>query len=88
MYDAVLNIQIKEVAHRYVICGVIHLHDHHFTSRLIKTNGAICYHDGILTGSTCEHDGILHTLPANFLNSCNINGEISEAVGVVYARVS
>jgi hypothetical protein len=87
-YDAALNIAVKEVSYRYAIRGVIYLTNHHFTSRLVKPNGAIWYHDGISTGSTCEPDGILHSLPANFLNTWNINGDIGEAVGVLYARVT
>ncbi|KAJ7205355.1 hypothetical protein C8J57DRAFT_1258864 [Mycena rebaudengoi] len=72
----------------YAIRGVIYLTKQHFTARLVKPNGAIWYHDGILTGSTCEQDGLLHVLPPTFLNACNVEGDIGEAVGVLYARLT
>jgi hypothetical protein len=87
LYDAAINVQVGPSVHRYSIRGAVYLRANHFTSRLIKPNGSIWYHDGILTGSNCEPDGNLHSLPHNFLNTCNIRGEIGEAVGVLYARI-
>ncbi|KAJ7286585.1 hypothetical protein C8J57DRAFT_1216742 [Mycena rebaudengoi] len=39
------------ITHRYAIRGVVYLRDNHFTSRVIKSNGAVWYHDGVLTGN-------------------------------------
>jgi hypothetical protein len=88
IYDTALNIPIAGTTHRYTIRGVVYLRDSHFTSRIIKPNGAVWYHDGILTGATCEQDGVIHALPQEFLNSCNIHGDVSMAVGVLYARAT
>jgi hypothetical protein len=70
VYDSAINLTVGDVSHRYAIRGIIYLTNHHFTSRLVKPNGALWYHDGILTGSSCEPDGF----PQNFLNTCNIEG--------------
>ncbi|KAJ7870202.1 hypothetical protein B0H14DRAFT_2204935, partial [Mycena olivaceomarginata] len=42
--------------------GIIYAGENHFTSRIIKENGAIWYHDGIATGRKCEYDGQFHAL--------------------------
>jgi hypothetical protein len=66
--------------------GVVYLGDEHFTCRVVKPNGTLWYHDGILTGSTARYDGLLHALPPPFISSCNIDGDIKETVGVLYVR--
>ncbi|KAJ7831954.1 hypothetical protein B0H14DRAFT_2162560, partial [Mycena olivaceomarginata] len=48
---------------RYALRGIIYAGENHFTSRIIKENGAIWYHDGIATGRKCQYDGQLHSLP-------------------------
>jgi hypothetical protein len=65
-YDAAINLPVGNSAHRYAIRGVIYLAKQHFTARLVKPNGALWYHDGILTGSTCKQDGLLHLLAPTF----------------------
>ncbi|KAJ7237791.1 hypothetical protein C8J57DRAFT_1439129 [Mycena rebaudengoi] len=87
-YDTAINSLVGNSNHRYAIRGGIYLTKQHFTARLVKLNGALWYHDGILTGSTCEQDGLLHVLPPTFFNTCNVEGDIGEAVGVLYARLT
>jgi hypothetical protein len=83
IYNTALNIPIAGITHQYTISGVVSLKNNHFTSRILKPNGAVGYHDGILTGATCGQDGELHALPERFLNTCNIGGDVSKAVGVL-----
>ncbi|KAJ7279582.1 hypothetical protein C8J57DRAFT_1058956 [Mycena rebaudengoi] len=78
IYDTAPNIPIARIAHRYAIRGVVYWRDNHFTSRIIKSNGAVWYHDGILTGATCEQDGAIHALSEQFLNTCNTRGDVSK----------
>ncbi|KAF8145875.1 hypothetical protein K438DRAFT_1871179 [Mycena galopus ATCC 62051] len=48
--DPVVTLNMEETKVRYVLRGVVYSGNLHFTSRIIKPNGSIWYHDGIETG--------------------------------------
>jgi hypothetical protein len=86
MLDAALHLFKDDVRYRYNLRGVVYHGKFHFTSRLIKPNGQVWYHDGILTGSKCMQDGILGALPPDYLNTCTDTDNVTRvAVGAIYA---
>ncbi|KAJ7764082.1 hypothetical protein B0H14DRAFT_3593765 [Mycena olivaceomarginata] len=60
--------------------------ENHFTSRIIKENGAIWYHDGIATGRKCQYDGQLHSLPPMAVNTCITDDVTRDVVGVLHVE--
>ncbi|KAJ6550746.1 hypothetical protein B0H10DRAFT_1723445, partial [Mycena sp. CBHHK59/15] len=51
----------------YALSAVIYSGNVHFTSRIIRPNGSVWYHDVIETGKQSQSEGLLFTLDANFL---------------------
>jgi hypothetical protein len=86
-FDPALNISVSGTCVRYALRSVIYIGNHHFTTRIVKENGDVWYHDGIETGSTSSAEGNIHSHDPQFLNTCDRNGDVQEACGVVYAIV-
>jgi hypothetical protein len=86
-FDPALNISVGGMGVRYVLRSVIYVGNHHFTSRIIKENGDVWYHDGIETKSTSIAEGNIHSLDPAFLNTCVRHGDVQDACGVLYAIV-
>ncbi|KAJ7923851.1 hypothetical protein B0H13DRAFT_1469063, partial [Mycena leptocephala] len=49
LIDPTLNIAVGEARQLYAVRGLIYSDGEHFTSRIIKPNGSVRYHDGIET---------------------------------------
>ncbi|KAJ7106599.1 hypothetical protein C8R44DRAFT_563729, partial [Mycena epipterygia] len=49
LIDSALNLKVGDFRQRYALRGVIYGGENHFTSRIIKPNGEMWYHDGIET---------------------------------------
>ncbi|KAJ7940090.1 hypothetical protein B0H13DRAFT_1850283 [Mycena leptocephala] len=67
--DHAVTLNVGDSKVRYVLRGVIYSGNLHFTSRIIKPNGSVWYHDGIETGNQTEAQGLLHALPIKLVNS-------------------
>ncbi|KAJ6501356.1 hypothetical protein DFH09DRAFT_944726 [Mycena vulgaris] len=50
-----IHIGVSENRHRFALRGIIYAGNNHFTSRIIKEDGSVWYHDGISTGNKCEY---------------------------------
>ncbi|KAJ7300446.1 hypothetical protein DFH08DRAFT_717984 [Mycena albidolilacea] len=85
--DPAFNVNVKGTAIRYALRCVIYVGNHHFTSRIVKTNGDIWYHDGIETGFTSIPEGNVHSQGPWFLNTSKRNGDTRTACGAIYAMV-
>ncbi|KAJ7791393.1 hypothetical protein B0H14DRAFT_2395641 [Mycena olivaceomarginata] len=84
--DPVIHLVAGDIRQRYALRGIIYAGENHFTSRIIKENGAIWYHDGIATGRKCQYDGQLHSLPPMAVNTCITDDVTRDVVGVLYAK--
>ncbi|KAJ7655450.1 hypothetical protein B0H17DRAFT_859873, partial [Mycena rosella] len=58
-FDLNLNLQVNGAKQLYGLRGVIYAKNEHFTSRVIKPDGRVWYHDGIETGSVAVEEGLL-----------------------------
>ncbi|KAJ7112376.1 hypothetical protein C8R44DRAFT_632100 [Mycena epipterygia] len=76
---------IGETRQRYVLRGVIYGGENHFTSRIVRPNGDMWYHDGIETGHKTVNEGSMHSMQADYLNTCDKGGVRRTAIGVIYA---
>jgi hypothetical protein len=85
--DSSLHLSVGVLQERYALRGVIYLADQHFTSRILKPNGDVWYHDGITTGRTSSFEGSVHGSQASALNVCDRTETVGKAVGVIYARM-
>ncbi|KAJ7128334.1 hypothetical protein C8R44DRAFT_615622 [Mycena epipterygia] len=85
LIDAAINLTIGETRQRYALRGVIYGGRNHFTSRIVKPNGILWYHDGIETGKSCVNEGSMHEQEADYLNTCNRADVRRTAIGVIYA---
>ncbi|KAJ7696998.1 hypothetical protein B0H17DRAFT_871458, partial [Mycena rosella] len=57
LFDSAVSLTVGETRYRYALRGVIYSGANHFTSRIIKPNGAVWYHDGIETGRNSVEEG-------------------------------
>ncbi|KAJ7318343.1 hypothetical protein DFH08DRAFT_714817 [Mycena albidolilacea] len=55
--DPSFNITVWQATVRYALRSVIYIGNHHFTTRILKENGDVWFHDGIETGLTCIAEG-------------------------------
>jgi hypothetical protein len=85
--DPAFNITVGGTAVRYALRSVIYIGNHHFTSRIVKKNGDIWFHDGIEMGITSIPEGNVHSQGPWFLNTCKRNGDTRTACGAIYAVV-
>ncbi|KAJ7026390.1 hypothetical protein C8F04DRAFT_966400 [Mycena alexandri] len=86
LLDAAVHLTVKDTRYRYNLAGVVYHGRNHFTSRIVKPNGKIWYHDGLLTGSKCVTDGLMSSFDSSYLNSStDIDGIKRTAVGVIYS---
>ncbi|KAJ7085896.1 hypothetical protein C8R44DRAFT_542589, partial [Mycena epipterygia] len=51
----------------YALRGVIYGGENHFTSRIVKPNGDMWYHDGIETGKNTVFQGSMHSQDPGYL---------------------
>jgi hypothetical protein len=86
-FDPALNISVGDSVVRYALRSVIYIGNNHFTTRIVKENGDIWYHDSIKTGATSISDGNMHSAELGFLNTCDRDGIRQQACGVLYAVV-
>jgi hypothetical protein len=86
-FDLILNISVGGMAVRYALRSVMYIGNNHFTTRIIKENGDIWYHDSIKTGTNSISDGNMHSTEPGFLNTCDRDGIKQQACGVIYAVV-
>ncbi|KAJ7809641.1 hypothetical protein B0H14DRAFT_3759029 [Mycena olivaceomarginata] len=84
--DPAIHLVAGDIRQRYALRGIIYAGENHFTSRIIKENGAIWYHDGIATGRECQYDGQLHSLPPMAINTCITDDVTRDVAGVLYAK--
>lgn len=85
LIDPAINLLIGETRQRYALRGIIYGGENHFTSRIVRPNGEMWYHDGIETGHTTVNEGSIHSLEADYLNTCD-RGEVGRtAIGVIYS---
>ncbi|KAJ7304791.1 hypothetical protein DFH08DRAFT_721525 [Mycena albidolilacea] len=85
--DTAFNVTVGGTAVRYALRSVIYVGNQHFTSRIVKPNGDIWFHDGIETGLITISEGNVHSQGPWFLNTCKRNGDTRTACGAVYAVV-
>jgi len=50
--------------------GIVYLGGFHFTSRIIREDGQVWYHDGRETGKTCINEGYLSDMTYDQLRKC------------------
>ncbi|KAJ7083509.1 hypothetical protein C8R43DRAFT_909494 [Mycena crocata] len=87
LINSSLSLTVGQDRVRYALRGVVYGADEHFTSRILKANGDLWYHDGIETGSETEYQGSIHTHDPIFLNTSTRGESVKRAVGVIYARI-
>jgi hypothetical protein len=88
LIDTALHLTIDDQVEHYALRGVIYLEGEHFTSRIVKANGDVWFHDGIEMANATVFEGPVHGKEPHFLNTC-IRGETIQSVaGVIYARIN
>ncbi|KAJ7351642.1 hypothetical protein DFH08DRAFT_694662 [Mycena albidolilacea] len=86
LLDPAVTLNVGEKKVRYMLRAVIYSGDSHFTSRVIKPDGSVWYHDGIETGTHSEAQGSFHKADVRFLNF-SVRGEVRKtAASVIYWR--
>jgi hypothetical protein len=63
--------------------GLIYHGDFHFTSLIIRIDGNVWYHDGMITGSSCQNEGDFNKFSSRDLLKC----KGKKLILVLYARV-
>jgi hypothetical protein len=86
--DPALNVMVSQIAVRYALRFVLYMGGNHFTTRMIKENGDIWYHDGIETGVSTVAEGNIHSKDSLFMNTCMRNDEVRQACGALYALIN
>jgi hypothetical protein len=85
--DQAFNMSVGDTVVRYALRSVIYIGNNHLTTRIIKENGDIWFHDGIETGRTMIAEGNIHSQGPWFLNTCIKRDEVWTACGAIYAVV-
>jgi len=56
-----INLHSQDASCIYQLCGLIYFGGGHFTSRIIRADGQIWFHDGIISGRATVYHGSIHT---------------------------
>lgn len=56
-----INLRSQDASCIYQLCGLIYFGGGHFTSRIIRADGQIWFHDGIISGRATVYHGSIHT---------------------------